>query len=172
MGTLESVDHIVLMNIPPVLLFLILNLSKCESACNTMTTAYTTASFTNAWIVASDNDVNSGNSNYMCNQCICNLGRNCALGGNTFYPTCLGNGNVCKGQWDVTGMIWVGSTCSVCAPGASMVKWYTWKGMAKYTQTYPAAIPLSLPANCDTCNLWTWEYCLACSSGTFSSSGA
>ena len=52
-----------------------------------------------------------------------------------------------------------------------MVDWYSW-GYAK-TQTYPPpSTAISLPATCDSCQLYTYEYCLACSAGTFSSTGA
>ena len=61
-----------------------------------------------------------------------------------------------------------------------MVQWYSYGySSGQWTQTHPAynfdpnqPSAISLPASCDSCQLWTSEYCLACSSGTFSSTGA
>ena len=92
-----------------------------------------------------------------CNMCNCNNpGYGCQLGANKYYPTCVGYGNMC-GVYPFT------TVCvQACAPGSAISSWYCLGPTC--TKSYPPSLGTGS-------NFWTYDSCLACAAGNYSSAG-
>jgi len=127
-------------------------------SCSALSSDYTLAQMQSATV---------RNSQTYCNTCVCYRygGSGCVLKNAQFYPSCSTYGSICG-----TGLTQNLACSSACSPGGTFTRWYCYGTSCSKTNP-PPSVPACTDNNGCGQNLWTFELCLACASGTYSSDG-